>query len=139
MFNICCGFVVGGCWWSLLLDFGVSWVLCCDCWVLGCCGLMWVAGGWFGLGLVGLVDFVVLAACWFAGLTFGFSGMLVCGFGRATILVFSLLAICVVLAILWISGLGFDVCFSVIGLRRLFVFLVASLPGSCWCDLLLVS
>lgn len=47
--------------------------------------------------------------------------------------------ICVVLAILWISGLGFDVCFSVIGLRRLFVFLVASLPGSCWCDLLLVS
>lgn len=65
--------------------------------------------------------------------------MLVCGFGRATILVFSLLVICVVLAILWISGLGFDVCFSVIGLRRLFVFLVASLPGSCWCDLLLVS
>lgn len=54
----------------MLLDFGVSWVLCCDCWVLGCCGLMWVAGGWFGLGLVDLVDFVVLAACWFAGLAF---------------------------------------------------------------------
>lgn len=39
---------------------------------------MWVAGGWFGLGLVDLVDFVVLAACWFAGLAF--RNFLVCWF-----------------------------------------------------------